>query len=214
MKEIPVRQAVRHNPEMDPRDPDLTLPLRPSPQGDHDNVPDRVPPTESSAASETDGTTSLDTSTTDETSSKGATSSDTEGTEGTSDSSSDSSSESSSSSVGSRPPSPLHASTPSADMADGHQEQITPREADTSIQARQFFSEMLGRPLTRTEFRKQKNALKRQLAILVQVSKRAENQLPKQEPGEPQPGTSKDSNDSDNVDSSDDTPRRRRNNTQ
>ena len=132
----------------------------------------------------------------------------------TSDSSCDSSSESSSSSRGSRSPSPLRASTPSADMADSHQEQITPREADTSMQARQFFSEMLGRPLTRTEFRKQKNTLKRQLAILVQVSKRAENQLPKQEPGEPQPGTSKDLNGSDNVDSSDDTPQRRRNNTQ
>ena len=82
------------------------------------------------------------------------------------------------------------------------------------MQARQFYSEMLGRPLTRTEFRRQKNALKRQLAILVHVSERPENQLPKQEPGEPQPGTSKDSNGSDNVDSSDDTPQKRRNNTQ
>ena len=97
---IPARQAIQHRPEIDPRDPDLTVPLRPRAQGDHDNVPDRVPPAENSAASETDGTTSPDTSTTDETSSKGATSSDTEGTEGTSDSSSDSSSESSSSSGG------------------------------------------------------------------------------------------------------------------
>ena len=145
--------------------------------------------------------------------SEGATSSDTESSEGTSDSSSDSSSESSSSSGGSGPPSPLRTSTPSADTAEGYQE-ITPKKADTLMQARQFFSELLGRPLTRTEFKKQKNALKRQLAILVHVSERPENQLPKQEPGEPQPGTSKDSNGSDNVDSSDDTPRRRRNNTQ
>ena len=100
-----------------------------------------------------------------------------------------------------------------ADTAEGYQE-ITPKKADTSMQARQFFSELLGRPLTRTEFKKQKNALKRQLAILVHVSERPENQLPKQEPGEPQPGTSKDSNGSDNVDSSDNTSRTRRNNTQ
>ena len=127
------------------------LPLRPSTQGDHDNVPDRVPPAESSAVSETDGTTNTDTSSTDETSSEGATSSDNESTEGTSNSSSDSSSKSSSSSGGSGPPSPLRASTPSADTAEGYQE-ITPKKADTSMQARQFFSELLGRPLTCTEF--------------------------------------------------------------
>ena len=152
VREIPARQAVQHTPEIDPHDPDLALPLWPRPADTkriHDNVPDRVPPTESSAASETDGTSSPDTSTTDESSSKGTTSSD---TEGTSDSSSDSS-ESSSSSGGSEPSSPLCASTPSADMADSHQEQSTPQRADTSIEARQFYGELLGRPLTRNEFK-------------------------------------------------------------
>ena len=208
---IPSRQAVQHT-EIDPRDPDLTIHLRPSPEDmerDDDTVPD-IPPTESSAASETDGTSSPDTSTTDSSlSSEGDT---TSGTEGMSDSSSDSSESSSSSR--SEPPSPVRASTPSADTADGQQEQITPQRADTSMQARQFYGEMLGRPLTRKEFKRQKNKFSRQLAILQQVSHRPENQLPGNEPLEPQPGTSKDSNDSDNGESSKaEPPPRRKNNT-
>ena len=62
--EIPARQAVQHT-VIDPRDPDLTIRLRPSPEDterDDDTVPD-VPPAESSAASETDDTSSPDTST-------------------------------------------------------------------------------------------------------------------------------------------------------
>ena len=126
--ETPQRQAVQHT-AIDPRDPDLTICLRPSPEDmerDDDTMPD-VPPAESSAASETDDTSSPDTST-DSSSSKGDT---TSGTEGTSDSSSDSSESSSSS--GSEPSSPVHASTPSADTANGQQEQITPKTADTSM---------------------------------------------------------------------------------
>ena len=141
VREIPARQEAQHTPEIDPCDPDLTLPLRLSTaQGDHDNVPDRVPPAKSSAAREADGTTSPDMSTTDGSLNKNTTSSD---TEGTSDSNSDSS-ESSSSSGGSEPSSPLHASTPSADTADSQQEQITPQRADTSMQAMQFYGELLG----------------------------------------------------------------------
>ena len=209
--EIPARQAVQHT-EIDPRDPDLTIRLRPSPEDterDDDTVPD-VPPAESSAASETDGTSSPDTSTTDGSSSKDATSSDS----GMSDSSSDSSSSKSSSSSGSEPSSPVRASTPSADTADSQQEQITPQRADTSMEARQFYGEMLGRSLTCKEFKHQKNKFSRQLAILQQVSQRPENQLPVNEPSEPQPGTSKDSNDSDNGKSSKaKPPPRKRNNT-
>ena len=120
----------------------------------------------------------------------------------------------SSSSSGSEPPSPVRASTPRADTADGQQEQITPQRADTSMEARQFYGEMLGRPLTRKEFKRQKNQFGRQLAILQEVSRRPENQLPTNEPKEPQPGTSKDSNGSDNVQSSKakPPPRKRNNN--
>ena len=167
-------------------------------------MPD-VPPAESSAASETEGTPDPET---DGSSSEDATSSDT----GTSDSSSDSSSSESSSSSGSEPPSPVRASTPSADTATGQQEQITPTTADTSMQARQFYGEMLGRPLTRKEFKRQKTQFGRQLTILQEVSRRPENQLPKNEPKEPQPGTSKDSNNSDNSESKAKPPPRRRNN--
>ena len=197
--DIPARQAVQHT-VIDPHDPDLTIRLRPSPEDterDDDTVPD-VPPAESSAASETDGTSDPDTSTTDGSSSEDATSSDT----GASDSSSDSSSSESSSISGSEPSSPVRASTPSADTATGQQEQITPKTADTSMQARQFYGEMLGRPLTHKEFKHQKTQFGRQLAILQQVSRRTRNQLPTNEPSEPQPGTSKDSNDSDNSESS------------
>ena len=211
MHEIPQRQAVQHT-VIDPRDPDLTIRLRPSPEDterDDDTVPD-VPPAESSAASETDDTSSPDTSM-DGPSSKGTTSSDT----GTSDSSSDSSSSESSSSSGSEPPSPVHASTPSADTAECQPKQITPQRADTSMEARQFYGEMLGRTLTREEFKRQKNKFGRQLAILQQVSQRPENQLPVNEPQEPQPGTSKDSDNSDNDEPSrKKPPPRRRNNTQ
>ena len=81
---------------------------------------------------------------------------------GTSDSSSDSSSSSSesSSSSGSEPSSPVRASTPRADTADGQQEQFTPKTADTSMQARQFYGEMLGRPLTRKEFKRPKEPIR------------------------------------------------------
>ena len=194
--DIPARQPVQHT-VIDPRDPDLTIRLRPSPEDterDDDTVPD-VPPTESSAASETDGTSDPDT---DRSSSEDATSSDT----GTSDSSSDSSPSKSSSSSGSEPSSPVRASTPSAGTATGQQEQITPTTADTSMQARQFYGEMLGRPLTRKEFKRQKTQFGRQLAILQQVSRRPENQLPTHEPKEPKPGTSKDSTDNDSSESS------------
>ena len=206
--EIPARQAVQHT-QIDPRHPDLTIHLRPSPEDterDDDTVPD-IPPAESSAASETDGTPSPDTST-EGSSSEGATSSDS----GTSDSSSDSSSSSESSSTGgSEPPSPRRASTPI--MAESNH--TTPQRADTSMEARQFYGELIGRRLTRTEFKHQKDNLSRQLAILLQVSQRAEYQLPANEPPEPQPGTSKDSDNSDNGESSEaKAPPRRRNNTQ
>ena len=206
--DIPARQAVQHT-VIDPRDPDLTIRLRPSPEDterDDDTVPD-VPPAESSAASETDGTSDPDT---DGSSGEDATSSDT----GTSDSSSDSCSSESSSSSGSEPPSPVRASTPSAGTATGQQEQITPKTADTSMQARQFYGEIFGRPLTRKEFKRQKTQFGRQLAILQQVSRRPENQLPTNEPKEPKPGTSKDSNDSDNSESSkaEPPPRKKNNN--
>ena len=210
MHDIPARQAVQHT-VIDPRDPDLTIRLRPSPEDterDDDTVPD-VPPAESSAASETDGTPDPDTATDLQAKMP-------------------------------LPVTPVHQIQAVTQAQASHQaaagvnhhplyvlqhqvlaqqpanrSSITPTTADTSMQARQFYGEMLGRPLTRKEFKRQKTQFGRQLAILQQVSRRPENQLPTNEPKEPQPGTSKDSNDSDNVNPAEaKPPPRKKNNTQ
>ena len=108
----------------------------------------------------------------------------------------------------SRPPSPLQALTPSADMADtttsGQVSQSpTPQNADSSMAAKQFYCKLTSRPLTRNKFKQRKATLKRKLSVLAQVAKRAENQLSVNELKEPQPGTSKDSNSANTCDSID-----------
>ena len=162
-------------------------------EGDHDNVPDTGPSTNSSAAN-TSGTLesnpgSLSTTGTDETT-------DTASSE-TSGSSSSSNGSTESDSAPSAPPSPRQTSTPcteeamSAKVPSGP---LSPSLANSSLEVRQILRDQAGHALTRSQYQEQTNAAKQRATVLKQVAQLDINQLPLPEPGELLPGPSGESN--------------------
>ena len=162
-------------------------------EGDHDNVPDTGPSTDSSAA---------DTSGTSE-SSPGSSS--TTGTDEMTDTASSETSGSSSSSDGSTesdsapstPPSPRRTSTPCTEEAMPAKVPSgppSPSLADSSLEVRQILRDQAGHALTHSQYQKQMNAAKQRATVLKRVAQLDINQLPLPEPGEPLPGPSGESN--------------------
>ena len=70
----------------------------------------------------------------------------------------------------------------------------SPAPADNSLEVRQFYREQTGHAFTHQEFRKCDDQAKQRAAVLKQVAQLECNQLPKQQPAEPQPGPSGESN--------------------
>ena len=70
----------------------------------------------------------------------------------------------------------------------------SPAAADNSLKVRQFYRDQMGHALTCQEIRKCDNQAKQRAAVLKQVAQLECNQLPKQQPGEPQPGPLGESN--------------------
>ena len=147
---------------------DMTPRLEPGEQReeDHDNVPDTGSFAESSAA-DTSGSTS---------SSEGSTESD---------------------SAPSAPPSPRWTSTPCNQEAMTTKVSSRPPSlslADSSLEVRQIYRDQTGHALTCSEYQRRNNEAEQRAAVLKLVAQLECNQLPKQEPGEPLPGPSGESN--------------------
>ena len=66
----------------------------------------------------------------------------------------------------------------------------SPSPADSSLEVRQIYREQTGHALTCSEYQRRNNQAKQRAAVLKQVAQLECNQLPKQEPGESQPGPS------------------------
>ena len=66
--------------------------------------------------------------------------------------------------------------------------------ADNSLEVRQFYREETVHALNRQELRKCDNQAKQRAAVLKEVAQLECNQLPKQQPGQSQPGPSGESN--------------------
>ena len=163
------------------------------PEEDHDNVPDTGSFAESSAAN-TSGTSesspgSLSTMETRETTDMA--SSETSGSSSSSDGSTESDS------TPSAPPSPRQTSTPCTEEAMTamvSSRPPSPSLADSSLEVRQILRDQTGHALTCSKYQRRNNEAKQRAAVLKQVAQLQCNQLPKQEPGEPLPGPSGESN--------------------